>query len=91
MAMIANVLHDVADRKAFLKEVKRICKSKATVVDIDWKKAEMEFGPPLEIRLAESESRRILSKNGLAVSRRVEAGPYHYGLVSSPIQRIRQR
>jgi ubiquinone/menaquinone biosynthesis C-methylase UbiE len=83
VAIFANVLHDIADVRAFLDEVKRISGSKATVVDIDWKKARMEFGPPFEIRLSETEARRILSKNGLAVSRIIEAGPYHYGLVSS--------
>jgi ubiquinone/menaquinone biosynthesis C-methylase UbiE len=38
IVFFANVLHEVDDRKAFFQEVKRISKSTAHVVDIDWKK-----------------------------------------------------
>lgn len=81
LALFANVLHDLEDRAAFLAEVKRICKPRATIVDIDWKKARTKMGPPFEIRLSEAESRKTLAAGGLRVTRSIDAGPYHYGLV----------
>lgn len=82
VALFANVLHDVDDKEAFLAEVKRICRPGAAIVDIDWKKARTDAGPPFEIRLTEAESRRILSGSGLKVVSTIDPGPYHYGLVA---------
>jgi ubiquinone/menaquinone biosynthesis C-methylase UbiE len=81
IAFFANILHDINDKKPFFAEIKRICKPGAKVVDVDWKKAQTEHGPPLAIRLSEEESRKMLSENGFKVTKRIEAGPNHYGLV----------
>ncbi len=81
VALFANILHDIEDTGSFLREVRRICKPGASMVNVDWKPLRMELGPPLEVRLSEEESERILSEGGLRVTRRIEAGPYHYGLV----------
>ncbi len=80
LALFANVLHDLNDKDAFFKEVRRICRPDATVVDIDWKKAKTRMGPPSEIRLTGREAREILSSCGLRVVKAIDAGPYHYGL-----------
>ncbi len=85
VAFFANVLHDIGSKAAFLREIRRICKPDAIAVDIDWKKASTELGPPRRVRLSEHETRRILSKNGFKVVRRLDAGPNHYGLVCRPL------
>lgn len=82
VAFFAKLLHDIEDKVAFFKEVRRICKPDGSAVDIDWKKTLTEYGPPLEIRLTEEESRHLLSDNSFKVVKRVDAGPHHYGLVS---------
>ena len=82
VAIFANVLHDIDDKRAFLREVRRICRSGAMLVDIDWKKARMDQGPPYDIRLTEAESRKILSESGLDIRSSLDAGPHHYCLVS---------
>lgn len=84
VAIFANVLHDLDDKGAFLREVRRISRRGATVVDIDWKKVRTDNGPPFGIRLAEAESRRILTGDGFVFTRSIEAGPHHYGLVFNP-------
>ena len=84
VAIFVDVLHDLNDKEAFLREVKRICKPEAYVADVDWKRTQMDFGPPLDIRLSEAESRRILQENGFTVPKSIDAGQYHYGLVSRP-------
>ena len=67
LVLFANVLHEVADRKAFFQEVKRISKITALIVDVDWKKIQTEHGPPLESRLSEDEANQILSESGFTV------------------------
>jgi ubiquinone/menaquinone biosynthesis C-methylase UbiE len=81
VAFFANMLHDLENRNAFFQEIKRICKPTALVVDLDWKKVQTEFGPPLRIRLTEEASKRILSENGFTVIKLIDAGPYHYELI----------
>jgi ubiquinone/menaquinone biosynthesis C-methylase UbiE len=42
LVLFANVLHEVEDRKAIFQEVRRISKSTAFIVDVDWKKIQTE-------------------------------------------------
>jgi ubiquinone/menaquinone biosynthesis C-methylase UbiE len=81
IVFFANVLHEVDDRKAFFKEVKRIAKPTALVIDIDWKKIQTERGPPLKERLTEDEAEQVISENGFSVIKQVDVGPYHYELI----------
>jgi ubiquinone/menaquinone biosynthesis C-methylase UbiE len=68
LVFFADILHDIEDRAAFLSEVRRIAKPTAVVVDMDWQKIETSFGPPLQIRLSEEDSRRIMTASGFASS-----------------------
>jgi ubiquinone/menaquinone biosynthesis C-methylase UbiE len=68
IVLLIRLLHDIADKKAFLKEVRRICKPDGKVVDLDWKKVRMNHGPPQGPRLGKPESRKILTDNGLQVT-----------------------
>jgi len=81
VAFFANVLHEVENKKAFLREVKRLCKPAAYVVDVDWKKVPTERGPPLKIRLSEEEAANLLSESGFAVMKQMDVGPKHYELI----------
>lgn len=81
LILFANVLHDIQDKKPFFTEVKRIAKKECKIVDIDWHRRETEMGPPLELRLSEQETRKILTENGLAIIRAINPGKYHYGFV----------
>ena len=81
IVLFANVLHEVGDRKAFFQEVKRISKPTAHVVNIDWKKIQTEYGPPLRERLSEDEAKQLLSENGFKVIKQTGLGPYQYELI----------
>src|SRR5487761_248638 len=81
LVLLANILHDAPDRTRLFSEIRRITKQDSELVGIDWKKEETGIGPTVEIRLTESESRKILRTNGYDVTRSIEAGPFHYGLV----------
>lgn len=80
LILLANILHDVQDRTRLFSEIRRIKKQDSELVVIDWKKEETGMGPAVEIRLTESESRKILHENGYDVTQSIDAGPYHYGL-----------
>ncbi len=82
LVLFANVLHEVEDRKVFFQEVRRISKSTAFIVDVDWKKIQSEHGPPFKERLSEDEAKRVLAENGFSVIKQIEVGPYHYELIA---------
>lgn len=79
--LFANVLHDIEDKKSFLNEVRRVSNANCQIVDIDWHKYDCEFGPPMELRLTEEESRQLLRNHGFSIVRAISPGKYHYGFV----------
>jgi ubiquinone/menaquinone biosynthesis C-methylase UbiE len=81
VAFFANVLHDIGDKAPFFKEIRRICKKDAVVVDLDWKRIKTEHGPPFGIRLSEASAGRILSHGGFTVRKKLNVGPHHYMLI----------
>jgi ubiquinone/menaquinone biosynthesis C-methylase UbiE len=84
IVLLARVLHDIEDKRAFLREVKRICKTKGIVADLDWKKIKMTHGPPYSITLSKPQSARILEANGFRVTGSFNPGKYHYGILARP-------
>lgn len=84
VVLLARVLHDVEDKKAFLGEVRRICKPGGRVVDLDWKKIRTKHGPPYEILLSAAESKKIMAENGFRPAGAFNPGRYHYGLIFRP-------
>ncbi|VVB84144.1 Putative arsenite methyltransferase [uncultured archaeon] len=78
---MANVFHELDDRDPILKEGKRILRRFGRLIIIDWKKMEMDFGPPMEERLTADEVVSICEEGGFRVMERMEAGMYNYMLV----------
>ncbi len=78
---MANVFHELEDRGAILKEAKRILSGRGRLIIIDWKKMEMEMGPPVEERLTAEEVVSICEDRGFRILERLDAGAYNYMLV----------
>ncbi len=78
---LANVFHDIQDKKAFFKEAKRISKPEAELIDVDWDKVDTLQGPPFQLRIPLKEAEKILSENGFEIVKNIDAGSNHYGLV----------
>jgi ubiquinone/menaquinone biosynthesis C-methylase UbiE len=87
IVLLARILHDIEDKKAFLSEVKRICKQGGRVIDLDWKKIRMNHGPPFSITLSKPHSEKILRANGLRVVGSFNPGKYHYAIVATPMEK----
>ncbi len=79
LVLLACVLHEL-DGPGTLRECRRILRPGGRLGIVDWKKEEMEFGPPKEHRLSEDDARDVLESAGFAVDRTLEAGPYHYAI-----------
>ncbi|MBU4221473.1 MAG: class I SAM-dependent methyltransferase [Euryarchaeota archaeon] len=78
---MANVFHELEDRDAILNEAKRILSGSGRLIIIDWKKVEMEMGPPVGERLAADEVVSICGGGGFTMLEKLEAGAYNYMLV----------
>jgi ubiquinone/menaquinone biosynthesis C-methylase UbiE len=79
--LLVNVLHEFEDARASLLEVGRLLRPGGRLLVVDWKKEEMEMGPPLHARFTPEEAGVLLEAGGFAVQTQVEPGPLHYGLI----------
>ena len=61
------VLHDFADPAKVLQNARKMVKPTGTLVDLDWKKQEMPFGPPLKIRFSEDHASSLIHDAGFRV------------------------
>ncbi len=78
---MANVFHELEDRGSILNEAKRILSGRGKMIIIDWKKMEMEMGPPVGERLSDDEVISICESGGFRIMEGMEAGEYNYMLV----------
>jgi ubiquinone/menaquinone biosynthesis C-methylase UbiE len=70
-------LHDFDNPEQVLVNANTMLKSGGKVIDLDWKKMQMDFGPPYEVRFSEQNAKEMLQNAGLTAEA-TEAGPYHY-------------
>jgi ubiquinone/menaquinone biosynthesis C-methylase UbiE len=90
LVLVANVLHEAADRRAFLREILRVLAPGGRVAVVEWRREPMEMGPPLEERLSLDDVRADLAAAGFADAAAVEpeaTGATHFGLVAGPAAR----
>jgi hypothetical protein len=71
-------LHDFADPLKVLQNAKQMVKPSGLLIDLDWKKQEMPFGPPFSIRFSEEKASGLIEAAGFKVSDVKDAGPHHY-------------
>ncbi len=77
-------LHDFEDPKKVLANARKMIKPSGLLVDLDWKKQHMPFGPPERIRFSEKKVAELLEATGFFVESTKEAGPYHYIITAKP-------
>jgi ubiquinone/menaquinone biosynthesis C-methylase UbiE len=67
--LLAYVLHEAIEKATFLRELKRITKTKGKVLVLDWEKKEEEMGPPFEERLEKGEAVRLMEEADFTIER----------------------
>jgi ubiquinone/menaquinone biosynthesis C-methylase UbiE len=79
------VLHDFDDPAKVLQNAKLMVKPGGRLVDLDWKKQEMPFGPPVKIRFSQEYASSLIRNAGFQIEGATDAGRYHYVLVAEPL------
>ena len=72
------VLHDFAYPSKVLRNARKMVKPSGRLVDLDWKKQEMPFGPPFRIRFSEEYASSLIQDAGFHVDGARAVGNYHY-------------
>jgi ubiquinone/menaquinone biosynthesis C-methylase UbiE len=79
------VLHDFSDPAKVLKNARLMVKSDGRLIDLDWKKQEMHFGPPVEIRFNEEQASNLIRNAGFQIDNVKSVGSYHYVVTGKPM------
>lgn len=80
------VLHDFADPVKVLKNARQMMKADGRLIDLDWKKQEMPFGPPAKIRFSEEQASNLIRNAGFQIENIKITGKYHYVVTGKPLQ-----
>jgi ubiquinone/menaquinone biosynthesis C-methylase UbiE len=79
-------LHDFRDPGKVIRNAgKMLLPGRGRLIDLDWKKMRMSFGPPYEIRFTPEQAEALITHEGFAISTREDSGPYHYLLIARPL------
>jgi ubiquinone/menaquinone biosynthesis C-methylase UbiE len=76
------VLHDFDEPIRVLANAAKMLKPSGTLVNLDWKKEPMEFGPPVEIRFSEEKAIKLIEAGGFKVKTVRNFGLYHYMIIA---------
>lgn len=80
------VLHDFRNPNLVLQNARKMLKPSGKLVDLDWKKIHMGFGPPYEIRFDENKAAALIRKNSFTIEEVKDSGKYHYIVIARPSQ-----
>ena len=72
------VLHDFKDPSKVLLNARHMLKPTGLLLNLDWKKKQMAFGPPLHIRFSEEYASSLIKQAGLIINESKEVGEHHY-------------
>ena len=76
------VMHDFANPKAVIRNAHRMLKDNGKLVDLDFKKISMPFGPPLNVKISEDAAKELIESAGFKVKGLRIIEPYSYLLIA---------
>lgn len=81
---LVNVFHELADRPAYLRNIRRSMGPRSFLVIIDYFRKKTLHGPPLSERVPLKEAKALLAEQGLAVIRTWRVNEDEYGVIAGP-------
>lgn len=81
-ALACLVLHEVEDKKRFLKEANRILKPGSSLAIVEWIKKNTDWGPPINHRLEGDNVKNVLQNFGFKEMNCFELNDYFYILTA---------
>ena len=85
LVYMINLHHELDSPKDIIAECHRLLKKGGMLMIIDWKKEEMEGGPPLSIRVTEEDIRSDMHEDGFTSITAHAVLPYHNFVVGEKI------
>jgi ubiquinone/menaquinone biosynthesis C-methylase UbiE len=79
------VLHDFKDPGRVLRNARQMLKRSGKLVDLDWKKVPMAWGPPLAKRFAEARASELIEGAGFKDITVQDYGEFNYLITARPI------
>ncbi|WP_411679991.1 class I SAM-dependent methyltransferase [Clostridium thailandense] len=76
-----NIVHEIEDRVRFFNEIKRVLRKEGHIYIIDWKKEEMEDGPPIKERVSKEEVKNLAESLDFTFLEEVNINDENYGLI----------
>ena len=80
LVLLANILFQSKLKKNIIEEAKRVLKSGARVVIIDWKSFAEKLGPPKNLRVNKEKIKKIAKQLDFKISREFDLGEYHFAM-----------
>lgn len=81
VVILANVMFQLDDKDGCINEIKRITKSGASVVIVDWSDSFSSMGPRPEMIFTEEKARALFESKGFKFVENINAGNHHYGII----------
>ena len=76
--LMAFVLHEIADKPSYLREVKRLLKPGGELTIVEWDAVDSPMGPPLSDRIDHPSVLSLAERAGLRQVRYSKPNDYHY-------------
>ena len=77
------VLHDFDNPAAVLQNARKTLKPTGRLVDLDWQKIRMDFGPPVAKRFSPETAAQLIKSAGFKVLETRDSGRYFYLLIAA--------
>ncbi len=81
LVIVANILFQAENKRTVLEEARRVLKPGGRLVILEWDETPFPAGPPANLKVPKTLSRRLAAEAGFEPEKEFEAGSHHYGLL----------
>ncbi len=85
LVLASNILFQLPDKAALLREARRVLKATGRLVIIDWSDSFGGMGPTKDDVVSKESVLDLVRANGYELTREFNAGAHHYGLIIRPV------